>query len=909
MKKTIISAVYTILALLLGYLASVQVNGFLGIKYKTKPGIEEMQNTGARPDTSDIRPLQLRLADLGGVGILPDSANWGNNYEHNVHRFEDLILEGEPYLDPAAYRRIGSELDTYLNQMQSYGINGIVLPGFLELVSFEDWPAGRDIYSGSDNYPKRHKALQEGFGKWIRNIADRGMEVYLYTDMVALTPPLEKFLMNRYGKMDTGSDEFWDVYKAACEEVFTRLPEVSGIVIRIGEAGSIYNKPGWDYYSELAVRTDKSLEKMLSAFLEVAEKHNKKIIFRTWSVGVGQIGDMHTNAETYQRVLGNIHSKSLVVSTKYSRGDFYSWLPFNETLLQGEHRRIAEFQLRREFEGFNAFPNYMGPLYQKALLRFTQQNKNFDGVWLWTQEGGPLRAGPLSIYPLHGFNTVTDLNVYAMSRLVNNPSADILNITFDWAGLYFGTDSVVQKTITDVFMGSHATTQKGLYIGPFARYDVRALGLEPPPMLWIFEWDIVGGSPSVFSNIYFVSRDSIQGAINEGYEAAAEAGRMLANLREVSGRVNGDNDRFNALIASVGYEQNLFTTLAHFRKYMLSYYEWLDRGSGDRKKIWTDALKQYVQAEQAHTKTYTGNLDFPSYNFREANVAAKIAGRTTTIIWLARILGLIFILAILLGIPGIQRKLPPFRGSRAVAMLWYGLVNPSGSGGTSCARADTAPLGLFSFAYLTLSLLAFTSFVAPVFVTSLMVLSVLYVAVNLVIAAESGNCDQVAKGVSLLSPAVAFMGLIMLFTAWRGPVAFWYFFWTSASFRVVFMLMFVLFVMRAYYTWTVTLNKALGLGPLRTAGTLSFVQGLLFLTGGGLVSYFGFEKVLTVLNDELMLLPGGLSRILGITTHLEIPTGIPTVVMYLGIALLLAGGSVFVLLLQSNKKKWKSKEK
>ncbi len=894
MNKKLLSIAFTLAALFLGYLAAVQVNGFLGIRYKSKPGIAETLDVNPRADTAALRTLPLRLADLGGVGILPDTANWGNNYEHNVHRFEDLILEKSPYLNPAAYTRIGMELDTYLDRMQADQVNGIVFPGFLEFVSFDDFAGGDRIYQGSDGYQLRHKVLQEAFGKWIRKIAGRGMEVYLYTDMVALTPPLEKYLMARYGKLDTQSDEFWEVYKAACSEIFSRLPEVSGIMLRIGEAGSIYNKPGWDYYSELAVKTDAGLKKMLTAFLEVAAKFNKKIIFRTWSVGVGQIGDMHTNPETYDRVLGGIQSPNLIVSTKYSRGDFYSWLPFNETLMEGNQRRIAEFQLRREFEGFNAFPNYMGPLYQKALLKFTKENPHFNGVWLWTQEGGPLRAGPLSLYPFHGFNTVTDLNLYAMGQLVHNPASDIRKITFDWAGEYFGTDSLLQSTLTEVMMGSHATTQKGLYIGPFARYDVRALGLEPPPMLWIFEWDIVGGSPSVFSNLYIVSKDSVDAAINEGYQAALETGRMLKKLQSVKDRVQLNAAQFNALLASVTYQQNLFETLAWYRKYMLSYYKWLDTGGKHQKKFWKDARAQYVEAAKAHTETYTGNLDFPPYNFREADVAAKISGRTTLATWLARILALIGLMAFILGIPRLQAKLPHFPGSRAAAMLGFGVVNPSGSGATTCARADTAPLIFLAFVYLTFALLVFTSFAAPVFVISLMVLSVMYILLNQVLASESGNCDKVAKVVSLLAPAVAFMCILMIFTSWRGPGAFWYWFWTSAPFRVAFLKIFVLFVLRAYYTWVVTLHKALSLSRIKTTGTVLLIQGLIFVISGGLVSYFGFEKVLTVLNDELMLLPGGLSRILGITTHLEIPTNIPTLVMYLGLALILAGGTMLI---------------
>jgi hypothetical protein len=273
-------------------------------------------------------------------------------------------------------------------------------------------------------------------------------------------------------------------------------------------------------------------------------------------------------------------------------------------------------------------------------------------------------------------------------------------------------------------------------------------------------------------------------------------------------------------------------------------------------------------------------------------VAAKIAQRTDAAIWLARILALIFLLAFTLGTPGLQRHIPSFTGKRALAMLWYGSIKPSGNGGTSCERADTAPLGLFSFVFVILALMVFSSFAAPVFVGSLTALSVVYIALNMLLAAKPGNCDHIAKIVSLLSPALLFLGLLMVFAAWRGPTAFWYFFWTSATFRVVFIMVFVLFVLRAWYSWAVTLTAALHHSALKTTGIMLFVQGFLFVTGGGIASYFGFEKTLTVLNDELMMLPGGLSRILGITTHLEIPQNIPTVVMYLGLVLVVTGAAV-----------------
>ncbi|GAB3959562.1 hypothetical protein GCM10027614_79300 [Micromonospora vulcania] len=51
----------------------------------------------------------------------------------------------------------------------------------------------------------------------------------------------------------------------------------------------------------------------------------------------------------------------------------------------------------------------------------------------------------------------------------------------------------------------------------------------------------------------------------------------------------------------------------------------------------------------------------------------------------------------------------------------------------------------------------------------------------------------------------------------------------------------------------------------------------------------GLERALTVWNDQLALLPWGLSRILGITVYLGVPTQLPAYTAAAGIALAAAG--------------------
>src|SRR5690606_39054584 len=116
-----------------------------------------------------------------------------------------------------------------------------------------------------------------------------------------------------------------------------------------------------------------------------------------------EVGDMHTSAASYEAVLGGISSPALIVSTKYTLGDFYSWLPLNDTLESGDHRRIIEFQSRREFEAFGSFPTNLGPEFQWALQALLAANPHIEGVWTWTQDGGPWRAGPMILYLKAGF--------------------------------------------------------------------------------------------------------------------------------------------------------------------------------------------------------------------------------------------------------------------------------------------------------------------------------------------------------------------------------------------------------------------------------------------------------------------------------------------------------------------------
>ena len=53
------------------------------------------------------------------------------------------------------------------------------------------------------------------------------MKVYLRTDMLALTTPLERYLSDEFG-LDTEDPELWDVYASGLDELYREMPYVEG---------------------------------------------------------------------------------------------------------------------------------------------------------------------------------------------------------------------------------------------------------------------------------------------------------------------------------------------------------------------------------------------------------------------------------------------------------------------------------------------------------------------------------------------------------------------------------------------------------------------------------------------------------------------------------------------------------
>lgn len=825
--------------------------------------------------------LPFRMVDLGAVGVTPDPAQWeaGTDYSHVSRAFADAFAPTAPYVDDTALRAASDDWETFLREIVAKGYNAVAWPGFLEFVTFDAVPG---IYSEGDIHPERARAMRDAVAPFWQRAADLGVKIYLRTDMPTLDPALESYFDAQFGGIDTENADLWSTYTAGLDELYETAPALSGILIRIGEGGDIYQEPGWDFSSQLAVRTVAAVRTMLQTYTDQAERTGREVIFRTWSVGIGDVGDMHTDAASYHAVLDGLDSPALIVSTKYTLGDYYSWLPLNDTLATGDQRRIVEFQSRREFEAMGSFANDLGPEFQWALQSLLAANPHIEGVWAWTQDGGPWRAGPMILYQKAGFWQFADLNTDLAAALARDPDTDVGEVTAAWARRWFSDDPATIDAIGQAMALSRAAITDGLYLEDFARVRAFALGLEPPPQMWLFEWDILTGDSATLDVLYdIIGAERVDETIAQGADAAAAVQRMRELVAGSPAETWRSADLRDAFISSLDYENQTIELLTSYRAMFLRQAQWHDTGSAEAYAQLQRARDAYTALAAEHLHRYEGDLDHPAWNLTAAQLGVERADRDLAMAWTARVL-LGVLIAWLIG-AAFWRRMP---GRAAASVLVTAATRPWAARDAvrPLPQAQRVALVAVPGALLVLSRLVQTSFVS--WVQPLVVLGAwtVFVGVFLLLRRRVSPWPVLA---TVGGVVVARVALLLAALSVTGPGGYWFAFWTEPGRRTVYIAAaFALFLwVFVAGGWTLSTQ----IGRRRATGVVLAAVGAGLAVPAAVVGAVGLEQALTLWNDQVGLLPWGLARILGITTYLEIPAETAWYAAALGWVLGLAG--------------------
>jgi len=519
------------------------------------------------------------------------------------------VDEGPLYVNETRLAESAIRFRQFLNYTLKTGYNGILIQDFWHYVNFDDVVDGvivpnYTIYSSDSKFRIRHTRYQEYFSDLFDYAKKLNLSVFVYADIPTFTPPLENYL----GGSKANVDKIISVCVKAIDEFFTIFPTVDGIVVRVGELGGTHNMK--EYYCRVIFDSFGSTRQLLSSLLDVFDKYNKTLFFRIWSIGIGEMGDIHQDPEAYDRLLTEFENEeNLVVSIKYVRGDFYRDLPFNPNIGHGKIRQMVEIEAVPEYGGFSMYPNYLVEIFQEFMLHLERVP---FGVWVWVQEGAAPKMtggfGPFTLFLFRGFWSNTDANAYAFGKVVWNPHADVNNVTYTWAMRNFGRNFTVIQNVSRMLLMSDDADLKALYIYDYARKTTYIVGSIsfPESQLWIW-WDVPQSSTFALAPIYRACKKGrgIEANVQDGFEAVSTVKKMQDCLRGLKPEVN--EDLLGYWKRSVEYERNYFTVLAYFRECFLYFYEWTETLNPQAAVRYKSALENLKEAKRDYETTYNGS--------------------------------------------------------------------------------------------------------------------------------------------------------------------------------------------------------------------------------------------------------------------------------------------------------------
>src|ERR1039458_9980064 len=459
--------------------------------------------------------------------------------------------------------RLGSG-EKSVERYREYNYNAAILGDLTQLASFDAAFPGA-IAKGSV-LRERIEQQRQKFQKACERAGKLGIAVCLMTDEASLPVPILE-QMGRPGsaagssaRIDFDSEKFWEAYRAKYREVLKAWPQVAYVVVRTGENYS-HADEGYVCRTVLDRDFDDAYFRHMQRLIEetrkiVVDEFGRTLIWRIWDLGND---GFHANPKVYDRVLAGLPDrKGLIFAVKHTQTDFWRYNDFNPMIGRGGVEQMVEFQCAREYEGKGAFPNYTGPLLAEDLGRAA--TAGVKDAWIWDFGGG--WGGPF----LKSDRWVR-LNIFATSRLAQNPELSPRTLAEEWAAKEFGPKSATN--ITEMLMLSGECVRKGMYIEVFARNH---RGWKPS--LNLMRDDIIRGE--VLKQLYDGSKISLPEVFTEKDEAVALAARMrtlFENSRSDIVAERGDRE-YQESVSSLIFLENLTQVLDHYIKGMFSFYQW-----------------------------------------------------------------------------------------------------------------------------------------------------------------------------------------------------------------------------------------------------------------------------------------------------------------------------------------------
>ena len=417
--------------------------------------------------------------------------------------FSDLETENDLRAEVA--NKVPEDFAKFAAKARALGYNAVTLDDVAHLVVDKCYPT-----------PLREKlsAYRRLYAELFEIAKANGLSVFITMDIMFFNDALRRKLRKNRQRTLRWLNE-------CLERLFAEFASIAGVIMRFGETDGV-DVTG-DFRSELWLRSPHEARKFLRSLLPTFERYSRLMVFRTWCVGAFKIGDLTWNQERFAEVFEGVDSPSLVISCKYGESDFFRYLPLNPLFTTSRHKKVIEFQARREYEGFGAYPSFIG-WDTEDYLNQLGANANVIGMSVWCQTGGWGKRRQLTF--VRNSSVWVELNTFVLARLWQGS-------TCEQAIEEFSRESMPQvptRVLVDFLRRSDIVIKDLLYIRELAERQLYFRRLRLPPQLYVF-WDRIIIDEMVRSVLVCLVQDKEQ-ALEEAKAAFEELQTMTAMAEE-----------------------------------------------------------------------------------------------------------------------------------------------------------------------------------------------------------------------------------------------------------------------------------------------------------------------------------------------------------------------------------------
>ena len=269
-------------------------------------------------------------------------------------------------------------------------------------------------------------------------------------------------------------------WRAKADEIYRYIPDFGGFLVKANSEGT----PGpQDFH-----RTHADGANMMA---EALAPHGGIVIWRAF------VYSADNNEDRFRQAYGEFHRfdgqfrDNVIVQVKNGPIDFQPREPFSPLFGAMPRTTIGmEFQVTKEYLGFNTHLAYLGTMWEEALRSDTHARG--AGSTVARVVDGSLFSRPHSL--VAGVANIGNnrnwsgsqfdqANYYALGRFAWDPGASARAVAEDWTRMTWGNDPVLVRPIVDMMMGSRQAVVD--YMTPLGLHHLMATGHHYGPGPWI----------------------------------------------------------------------------------------------------------------------------------------------------------------------------------------------------------------------------------------------------------------------------------------------------------------------------------------------------------------------------------------------------------------------------------------